>query len=58
MCLRREKTLLKLENTENKTKNANPTILRKLEDLIAAQAKLFVLEIMNTKYKYKLIKLV
>lgn len=49
---------LKLKSTENKLKNANITIFRKLENLVVAQAKLLVMEIMNTKYQYKLIKLI
>ena len=49
---------LKLKSTENKLKNANLTILRKLENLVVAQAKLLVMEIMNTKHQYKLIKLI
>ena len=53
-----KKTPLKLKNTENKLKNANLTILRKLENLVVAQAKLLVMEIMNTKHQYKLIKLI
>ena len=53
-----KKTPLKLKNTENKLKNANLTILRKLENLIVAPAKLLVMEIMNTKHQYKLIKLI